>query len=79
MVVSNFIRVNWSRGLLVVLSVLFIGACGGSDSSDGDANGGGGTVGLDEALDQVIELYDEILDVLAGVTKKPVLLRRRII
>jgi hypothetical protein len=78
-VVSNFIRVNWSRGLLVVLSVLFIGACGGSDSPDGDADGGGGTVGLDEALDQVIELYDEILDVLAGVTKKPVLLRRRII
>ncbi len=32
------------------------------------SNGGGGDLGLDEALDQVIELYEELLEVLASVT-----------
>ncbi len=103
--VLNLFRVNWQWVTLLLLSALFIGACGGSDSpeatetvavptattassSGGAANtpttappatqapqatatqtsSSGGTLDLEDAVDRGIELMEELLEVLAGVT-----------
>ena len=122
MAALNMLWVNWRWGILLLCSVLFIGACGGSDSLESgstkvvptataasatggsastatsapqptataasaiggsastatsapqptatkaSSGGGGGNLGLDDALDEAIELYEEFLEVLAGVT-----------
>ena len=68
MAVRNMFRVKWTCGLLVLISVLLIGACGGSESPDSTSSSTDGAVGVDEGLDQVIELYDDMLDLLAEVT-----------
>ncbi len=101
MAALNILRVNWRWGILLLCSVLFIEACGGSDSPDSNSaevaptataasasggpaspatsvlqptatqpssSGGGGNLGLNDALDELIELYEEMLDVLVDVT-----------
>ena len=77
-------QVNWLRGIFLLCSVLLIVACSGSDSTESTAtpetsafqstatqagsSGGGSTIEADEALDQLVELYQEMLTILAGVT-----------
>ena len=68
MAVRNMFRVKWTCGLLVLISVLLIGACGGSESPDSNSSSTDGAVSVDEGLDQVIELYDDMLELLAEVT-----------
>ena len=73
MAALKMVPLNLSWGLLLLFSCLLIGACGRSDSpkstsvSDVDSTDVS-TVGIDETLEPVIELYEELLDVLAGVT-----------
>lgn len=59
---------HWSFVFLLVFSVFIIGACGGADSPEPTSVAGGAPLGIDEALEQTIQLYDQLLDVLAGVT-----------
>ena len=120
MAAIKMVRVNWLTGVFLLCSVVLIGACGGSDSTDStstndapssatasasggasstatsvpqatqasssraasstatsapqltptqeNSSGGGGSLGIDEALDQLEEFYVQLLDVLSGVT-----------
>lgn len=88
MAALNFLRNDCRWGSLLLCSVLFIVACGGSDSfetgsttaaptatlapqptaTQESSGGGDGNLSLDEALDEVIELYRKLLAVLTGVT-----------
>ena len=60
-------RVNFALALSLLFSALLVGACGGSDALDSNSSGGDGPLEFDEGLDQVIELYEEMFDVLVKV------------
>ena len=88
----DWLRLDWRLVVLLLISGLFIAACGESDptgppattaaptatafvtatevseATQTSSSGSSGSLSLDEALNQVFEVYDELLAVLAGVS-----------